>query len=101
MTIACTRSNIDAFFIVCSELDSIAMINALKKLGKKVIMGISSPSFVAEQCDGYVLIERAFPDDDDKKVKVSRSKRIRRTVKWSFCHIAECSRLLSKTKWIR
>ncbi len=66
VTIACTRSNIDAFFIVCSELDSIAMINALKKLGKKVIMGISSPSFVAEQCDGYVLIERAFPDDDKK-----------------------------------
>lgn len=74
VTIACTRSNIDAFFIVCSELDSIAMINALKKLGKKVIMGISSPSFVAEQCDGYVLIERAFPDDDDKK---SESKSVK------------------------
>ena len=50
------------------------MINALKKLGKKVIMGISSPSFVAEQCDGYVLIERAFPDDDDKK---SESKSVK------------------------
>lgn len=68
VTIACTRSNIDGFFIVCSELDSIAMINALKKLGKKVIMGISSPSFVAEQCDGYVIMERALPEEDEKKL---------------------------------
>ena len=67
VTIACTRINIDAFFIVCSELDSIAMINALKKLGKRVVMGIESPSFVAEQCDGYVMMERSFPDEEDKK----------------------------------
>ncbi len=67
VTIACTRSNVDAFFIICSELDSIAMINALKKLGKRVIMGIESPSFVAEQCDGYVILERTLPDEDVKK----------------------------------
>ena len=66
VTIACTRSNVDAFFIICSELDSIAMINALKKLGKKVIMGIESPSFVAEQCDGYVMLERVLPDEEKR-----------------------------------
>ena len=70
VTIACTRSNVDAFFIICSELDSIAMINALKKLGKRVIMGIESPSFVAEQCDGYVMLERTLPDEDVKKPAV-------------------------------
>lgn len=77
VTIACTRSNVDAFFIICSELDSIAMINALKKLGKRVIMGIESPSFVAEQCDGYVMLERSFPDEEDKKpapIKSEESK---------------------------
>ncbi|MDE5654451.1 MAG: NYN domain-containing protein [Clostridia bacterium] len=67
VTIACTRVNVDAFFIICSELDSIAMINALKKLGKRVIMGIESPSFVAEQCDGYVMLERALPDEENKR----------------------------------
>ncbi|MDE7348472.1 MAG: NYN domain-containing protein, partial [Clostridia bacterium] len=67
VTIACTRTNVDAFFIICSELDSIAMINALKKLGKRVIMGIESPSFVAEQCDGYVMLERSFPEEEEKK----------------------------------
>lgn len=67
VTIACTRGNVDAFFIICSELDSIAMINALKKLGKRVIMGIESPSFVAEQCDGYVMLERTLPSEDDNK----------------------------------
>ena len=35
ITIACTHKSVDAFFIICSELDSIAMINALKKLGKE------------------------------------------------------------------
>ena len=67
VTIACMRTNVDAFFIICSELDSIAMINALKKLGKRVIMGIESPSFVAEQCDGYIMLERAFPEEEGKK----------------------------------
>lgn len=64
VTIACTYKNVDAFFIVCSELDSIAMINALKKLGKRVVMGIQSPSFVAEQCDSYIMLERTLPDND-------------------------------------
>ena len=67
VTIACTRINVDAFFIICSELDSIAMINSLKKLGKRVIMGIESPSFVAEQCDGYIILERSFPEEEEKK----------------------------------
>ena len=67
VTIACTRINVDAFFIICSELDSIAMINSLKKLGKRVIMGIESPSFVAEQCDGYIMLERSFPEEEEKK----------------------------------
>ena len=67
VTIACTRSNVDAFFIICSELDSIAMINASKKLGKRVIMGIESPSFVAEQCDGHIMLERSFPEEEEKK----------------------------------
>lgn len=65
MIIACTHKSVDGFFIICSELDSIAMINALKKLGKKVIMGIQSPSFVAEQCDGFVMLERMANDSDD------------------------------------
>ncbi|MBD5086248.1 MAG: NYN domain-containing protein [Clostridiales bacterium] len=65
MIIACTHKSVDGFFIICSELDSIAMINALKKLGKRVIMGIQSPSFVAEQCDGFVTLERMAGDNDD------------------------------------
>lgn len=67
VTIACTRINVDAFFIICSELDAIAMINSLKKLGKRVIMGIESLSFIAEQCDGYILLERSFPQEEEKK----------------------------------
>lgn len=66
ITIACTHKNVDAFFIICSELDSIAMINALKKSGKRVVMGIQSPSFVAEQCDSYILLERVLPDEQEK-----------------------------------
>lgn len=66
VTIACTYKNVDAFFIICSELDSIAMINALKKLGKRVVMGIQSPSFVAEQCDSYILMERVAPSNVDE-----------------------------------
>ncbi|MDE5549094.1 MAG: NYN domain-containing protein [Clostridia bacterium] len=65
MVIACTHKSVDGFFIICSELDSIAMINALKKLGKRVIMGIQSPSFVAEQCDGFITLERMAGDNDD------------------------------------
>lgn len=65
VTIACTHKSVDGFFIICSELDSIAMINALKKLGKRVVMGIQSPSFVAEQCDAYILLERTFDNDTD------------------------------------
>ena len=69
ITIACTYKNVDAFFIVCSELDSIAMVNALKKLGKRVVMGIQSPSFVAEQCDSYIMLERVAPSvqEEDKE----------------------------------
>ena len=63
--IACTHKSVDGFFIICSELDSIAMINALKKLGKRVVMGIQSPSFVAEQCDAFVMLERSAKDEDD------------------------------------
>lgn len=66
VTIACTYKNVDAFFIICSELDSIAMINALKKLGKRVVMGIQSPSFVAEQCDSYIIMERVAPSNVDE-----------------------------------
>ena len=73
--IACTHKNVDAFFIVCSELDSIAMINALKKLGKKVVMGIQSPSFVAEQCDSFVMLERSVTDEDEDKPKTVVSER--------------------------
>lgn len=65
VTIACTYKNVDAFFIVCSELDSLAMVNALKKLGKRVVMGIQSPSFVAEQCDDYIMLERVAPPVQD------------------------------------
>ena len=65
MIIACTHKSVDGFFIICSELDSIAMINALKKLGKRVIMGIQSPSFVAEQCDAFVTLERMAGDNDE------------------------------------
>ena len=66
VTIACTYKNVDAFFIICSELDSIAMINALKKLGKRVVMGIQSPSFVAEQCDSYIIMERVASSNVDE-----------------------------------
>lgn len=67
--IACTHKNVDAFFIICSELDSIAMINALKKLGKKVVLGIQSPTFLAEQCDGSVILERTVADGDKAEEK--------------------------------
>lgn len=72
VTIACTHKSVDGFFIICSELDSIAMINALKKLGKKVIMGIQSPSFVAEQCDAYVMLERLATDVEDVNIAIER-----------------------------
>ncbi|MDE6189444.1 MAG: NYN domain-containing protein [Clostridia bacterium] len=73
MIIACTHKSVDAFFIICSELDSIAMINALKKLGKKVVMGIQSPSFVAEQCDGFVTLERLVAADGGEEKSVSNN----------------------------
>lgn len=74
ITIACTHKSVDAFFIICSELDSIAMINALKKLGKRVVMGIQSPSFVAEQCDDSVLLERMVADGEDNDVLPIKQK---------------------------
>ena len=39
----------------------------LRSTNTAVVMGIESPSFVAEQCDSYVMMERSFPDEEDKK----------------------------------
>ncbi|MDE7336756.1 MAG: hypothetical protein K2N32_01420, partial [Clostridia bacterium] len=47
------------------------MINALKKLGKRVVMGIQSPSFVAEQCDDFVMLERLVSDSEESEIAVS------------------------------
>ena len=42
------------------------MIKALKNLGTRVVMGIQSPSFVAEQCDSYIIMERVAPSNVDE-----------------------------------
>lgn len=59
---ACKNPNIDAILLVCAEVDSLPMIAAIKAQGKKVFIGVESPSAVSDRCDGCYIIKKTFKE---------------------------------------
>lgn len=59
---ACKNPNIDAILLVCAEVDSLPMIAAIKAQGKKVFIGVESPSGVSDRCDGCYIIKKTFKE---------------------------------------
>ena len=59
---ACKNTNIDAILLVCAEVDSLPMIAAIKAQGKKVFIGVESPSAVSDRCDGCYIIKKTFKE---------------------------------------
>lgn len=59
---ACKNPHIDALLLVCAEVDSLPMIAAIKAQGKKVFIGVESPSPVSDRCDGCFVIKKTFKD---------------------------------------
>lgn len=59
---ACKNPHIDAILLVCAEVDSLPMIAAIKAQGKKVFIGVESPSSVSDRCDGCFVIKKTFKE---------------------------------------
>ncbi|MEG1609159.1 MAG: hypothetical protein RR348_04755, partial [Clostridia bacterium] len=57
-TLANSSAAIDGFFVICSHIDALPMIAALKSANKKVVIGVTSKSFLSEQCDETIILDR-------------------------------------------
>lgn len=62
--LAGTNPKIDGFFIICSPIDALPMINALRQMGKRVVLGALGEDFLTEQCDDFILLERLAEVED-------------------------------------
>lgn len=49
---------IDAYFLICSELDAQFLIKAIKSMGKKVVLGVYSKNSLCDEVDEYIELER-------------------------------------------
>lgn len=59
---ACKNPNVEAILLVCAEVDCLPMISAIKAQGKKVLIGVESPSAVSDRCDGCFVIKKTFKE---------------------------------------
>lgn len=50
--------NIEGIFLICSQVDALAMIQAIKAARKQVAIGVTTKSFLAEQCDRIIMLDR-------------------------------------------
>lgn len=57
-------SSFDAYFLICSELDAIYLVKALKNAGKKVLIGVYSKNALCDEVDGYIELERYLEKDN-------------------------------------
>lgn len=62
--LAGTNPKIDGFFIICSPIDALPMVNALRQMGKRVVIGALGEDFLTQQCDETVILERLAEVED-------------------------------------
>lgn len=65
VAIANSDKDIDGFFIVCSKVDSMPFLQAIKSRNKKLILGIENCSDTPEICDGGILLRIPLNDKAD------------------------------------
>lgn len=58
-----SNSLIDGYFLICSELDAIYLIKAIKNAGKKVVVGVYSKNSLCLEADEYIELERTMQVD--------------------------------------
>ena len=62
---ACKNPYIDSILLLCTEVNSLPMIAAIKAQGKKVFIGVESPSSVSDRCDGCFVIKKTFKENKE------------------------------------
>lgn len=58
--IASTCDNINSFFIICSEVDGIYLINELKKQGKYVVIAVTSSNSLSAKSHKEYILNREY-----------------------------------------
>lgn len=62
VALANSDNSIDGFFIVCSRVDSLPFLQAIKAKNKKLILGIDSCNDIPDICDGGILLRVPLED---------------------------------------
>ena len=64
--IAATCNNITNFFLVCSEVDAKYLFGELKKLGKYIEIGVTSPNTLSELAHKVYIFDRMVEVEDEE-----------------------------------
>lgn len=67
VSISCTNSTVDAFFIICAPLDCTPLLSYLKGAGKHVVLGGDSEPSYTSGYDRFVHLQRVVDDEEEKK----------------------------------
>lgn len=70
VSISCTNSTVDAFFIICAPLDCTPLLSYLKGAGKHVVLGGDSEPSYTSGYDRFVHLQRVVDDEEEKKPAV-------------------------------
>lgn len=62
VALANSDNSIDGFFIVCSRVDSLPFLQAIKARNKKLILGIENGNDIPDICDGGILLRVPLED---------------------------------------